>query len=134
CPGCHSPHLRDEIGERLDDALLTGLLARYGGAVSCVAFMGGDGDPAEVNRLAAMVKAAGLKTAWYSGRAQIPPSIELRNFDFIKVGPYDPTRGGLDSPGTNQRFFRVEHVNRDKNKNGAELVDATSLFLKKPLA
>ena len=124
CPGCHSPHLREEAGEKLDDELLEGLLARYGGAVSCVAFMGGDGTPDEVNRQAAIVKAAGLKTAWYSGRDELSPAIGLENFSFIKLGPYDPEHGGLDKPGTNQRFYRVE---------GGKLIDATELFLKKSL-
>jgi hypothetical protein len=51
-------------------------------------------------------------------------AVDLANFDYIKLGPYDPARGGLDSPTTNQRFYRVE---------GGKLVDATSLFRKKPL-
>jgi anaerobic ribonucleoside-triphosphate reductase activating protein len=119
--------LREEVGERLDDELMEGLLARYGNAVTCVAFMGGDGDPREVNRLAAKIHAGGvaeLKTAWYSGREAISPLIDLRNFDFIKLGPYIPERGGLNSPDTtNQRFYRIIG-------NGTErkMVDATELF------
>jgi anaerobic ribonucleoside-triphosphate reductase activating protein len=136
CPGCHSLHLREEVGERLDDELLEGLLARYGGAVSCVAWMGGDGDPAEVDRQAAKVHAwapvtpnasAGpvLKTAWYSGRERLSPKVNLANFDYIKLGPYDPTHGGLKSPDTNQRFYRVEGPPEDR-----KMVDATHLFRK----
>ncbi len=124
CSGCHSPHLREAVGEALDEALLEGLLERYGDTVSCVGFMGGDGDPAEVNRLAALVKSSsGLKTAWYSGRAKLAEGADARNFDYIKLGPYLAERGGLGTPGTNQRFYRV----------GADgsLVDATSLFDKK---
>jgi anaerobic ribonucleoside-triphosphate reductase activating protein len=127
CPGCHSPHLREAAGEPLDDELMKGLLARYGVAVSCVAFMGGDGTPAEVNRLAVLVKNAGLKTAWYSGREELSPAIQLENFDFIKLGPYDPGHGGLDNPGTNQRFYRVEE---DEGNGTHKLIDATSLFRK----
>ncbi len=130
CTGCHSPHLREAVGEPLDDELLEGLLARYGGAVTCVAFMGGDGDPAEVDRLAARVKgAAQLKTAWYSGREELSPAVRLANFDFIKLGPYDQQRGGLDSPDTtNQRFYRIEGSGADR-----KMTDATELFRKKPL-
>ncbi|MDR1671544.1 MAG: anaerobic ribonucleoside-triphosphate reductase activating protein [Alistipes sp.] len=125
CPGCHSPHLREVVGEQLDDALLEGLLARYGGAVTCVGFMGGDGQPAEVNRLAAKIHATtNLKTAWYSGREELSPAIRLENLDYLKLGPYDPACGGLDNPATNQHFYRVE---------GGELIDATALFRKKPL-
>jgi anaerobic ribonucleoside-triphosphate reductase activating protein len=130
CPGCHSQHLREAVGERLDDELMAGLLARYGSAASCVAFMGGDGSPAEVNRLAATVKAAGLKTCWYSGREELSPAIDLANFDFIKLGPYDEKYGGLDSPTTNQRFYRVEDNPNAETRN---LIDATALFRKKTL-
>jgi anaerobic ribonucleoside-triphosphate reductase activating protein len=131
CPGCHSPHLRERTGEPLDDELFDGLLTRYGDSVTCVGFMGGDGDPGEVNRLAARVHAAtGLKTAWYSGREEIPGVVRLENFDYIKLGPYDPSRGGLDSPDTtNQRFYRIVGEGAAR-----EMVDATSLFRKKPLA
>jgi anaerobic ribonucleoside-triphosphate reductase activating protein len=131
CPGCHSSHLREAVGEELTDELLEGLLARYGNAVSSVAFMGGDGDPGEVNRLAAKIHEGteGLKTAWYSGREIIPEVIDLRNFDFIKLGPYDPERGGLDSPDTtNQRFYHLEGSGPER-----KMVDRTELFRKKAL-
>jgi anaerobic ribonucleoside-triphosphate reductase activating protein len=111
----------------LDDELMKGLLERYGVAVSCVAFMGGDGEPAEVNRLAALVKAAGLKTAWYSGCETLSPAVQLSNLDFAKIGPYDPEHGGLDNPCTNQRFYRVEE---DEGSGTHKLVDATPLFRK----
>ncbi len=143
CPGCHSPHLREAVGETLDDELLEGLLARYGASVSCVAFMGGDGDPAEVNRLAAKIHrwagakeageaadGTGLKTAWYSGRGVLSPAVDLADFDFIKLGPYDPARGGLSSPDTtNQRFYRVEGSGPER-----KMVDATELFRKNTLS
>ena len=41
CPGCHSPHLQRDGGERLDAEALQGLLDRYGRSVTCVCFMGG---------------------------------------------------------------------------------------------
>lgn len=109
CQGCHSPQLRENIGEPLDDALFCGLVGRYADAVSCVCFMGGDGDPREVERLCALVRERhGLKTGWYSGRPKLPLEIALSNFDYIKLGPYVESLGGLDSPTTNQRFYRIE--------------------------
>ena len=145
CPGCHSPHLREDVGEPLDDDLMIGLLARYGRAVSCVAFMGGDGDPARVNTLAPLVQgwtdssdraksSPRLKTAWYSGREALPEAVELANFDYIKLGPYDPERGGLDSPDTNQCFYRIEGGEAGRKSAGGaqrKMVDATALFRKK---
>ncbi len=153
CKGCHSPHLMEDSGETLDESALGGLLEKYGDAVTCVCFMGGDADPGEVERLAAFVRrptfvrlsavvhrstglpvetdtgalidnttSRRLKTAWYSGRRHLPEYLALDQFDFIKLGPYEEQFGGLDSPVTNQRFYRVE--------NGA-MIDVTELFRKK---
>ncbi|MCE1156706.1 MAG: hypothetical protein LWW91_11390, partial [Bacteroidales bacterium] len=49
-----------------------------------------------------------LKTAWYSGKAAIPDGISVKSFDYIKLGPYVEKLGGLDSPHTNQRFYKVD--------------------------
>ena len=43
CAGCHSPHLREDVGETIDKELLLSLLNRYSGAVTCVCFMCVDG-------------------------------------------------------------------------------------------
>ena len=119
CPGCHSQHLAEDIGEPLTEELLGGLIDRYGAMITCVAFMGGDAEPEEVARLAEWVKNHQspmtnhqLKTAWYSGRQQAPfPLGEGRGeascpFDFVKLGPYIESLGGLKSPTTNQRFYK----------------------------
>lgn len=42
-----------------------------------------------------------------------------------KLGPYDAQRGGLDSPTTNQRFYRIDH---------GMLQDKTHLFQRKELS
>lgn len=122
CKGCHSPHLREDIGEVLDTEVLAALLEEYGDAVSCVCFMGGDADPAAVERSAVLVKRLSggkLKTAWYSGMDELASGIRAAHFDYIKIGSYIEALGGLASPTTNQRFYRVE--------NG-ELHDRTSVF------
>ncbi len=118
CPGCHSPHLAENIGEVLDEELLDGLIARYKGLITCVAFMGGDANPEEVRRLAAYVK--DLKTAWYSGRMNLPKD----GFDYVKIGPYIEELGGLKSEKTNQRLYK---------RVGEEWSDITSSFWKKHL-
>lgn len=122
CPGCHSPQLQDDIGLQLDDALLDGLLERYGRDVTCVCFMGGDREPEEVMRLAGRVRSAGLKTAWYSGRQQLPDCFNADLLDFVKLGPYVESLGPLPSPDTNQRMYRIE--------NG-DMTDITACFRKK---
>ena len=74
CPGCHSPHLQRDAGRPLDDEELRALLGRYGESVTCVCFMGGDASPHEIARLARLVRQerTALRTAWYSGRADLP--------------------------------------------------------------
>ena len=88
CPGCHSPHLRSDTGRVLDEEELAALLEVYGRSVTCVAFMGGDGEPQEVALLAEAVRRRWptLRTAWYSGRAELPPGIVPTAFDYIKLG------------------------------------------------
>jgi len=108
CPGCHSPHLWQDIGVALDEAALQAMYAEYEGEVTCFALMGGDGDPAEAGRLCAFIKRElGLHSAWWSGRADLPEEIDLTAFDYIKTGPYIEALGGLKNPSTNQRLYRV---------------------------
>ena len=104
CPGCHSQHLAEDIGEPLTAELLDGLIARYGAMITCVAFMGGDAEPDEVANWAAYVKGHGLKTAWYSGRTNYPKNPSV--LDFLKLGPYIESLGGLKSETTNQRLYK----------------------------
>lgn len=91
-----------------DDMLLT-LAGRYSSAITCICFMGGDSDPAEIERLAKCVKGKypHLKTAWYSGRVSVPEYFDLHALDFIKLGPYIEKLGGLKSPDTNQALYKI---------------------------
>ncbi|MBQ9386493.1 MAG: anaerobic ribonucleoside-triphosphate reductase activating protein [Bacteroidaceae bacterium] len=122
CHGCHSPQLQEDIGYTLDEELLDGLLERYGRDVTCVCFMGGDREPDKVMQLADHVHAAGLKTAWYSGRQDLPDCFRMESLDYVKVGPYIESKGPLPSPDTNQRMYRIE--------NG-QMIDITASFRKK---
>ena len=114
CPGCHSPHLAEDIGEELTPELMNGLIARYGSMITCVAFMGGDANPEEVAQWAEYIRGVkSLKTAWYSGRPSYPnnPTNQIipntqNPFDYVKLGPYIETLGGLKSPTTNQRLYK----------------------------
>lgn len=110
CPGCHSPHLWEEVGELLDDELLERLLEIYGSSVTCVCFMGGDGAPAEVERLAQVVKRknVGMKTAWYSGKDVVSEKVSPDSFDYIKLGRYIAELGGLEAKTSNQKFYKID--------------------------
>jgi anaerobic ribonucleoside-triphosphate reductase activating protein len=122
CEGCHSPYLMEDIGMILNETVLIGLLEKYGNAVTCVCFMGGDSSPQDVGRLAAFLQENyKVKTGWYSGKSCVPDDCSIHNFDYIKLGPYIKRLGGLNSITTNQRFYRVE--------NG-DMIDITSCFFK----
>ncbi len=128
CPGCHSPYLWTDTGSALTDSVIDGFMDEYGGSITCIAFMGGDAEPDEVDRLAAYVHRAypAVKTAWYSGRAQLSPLVDLANLDYYKLGPYLRHLGPLNSPTTNQRLYRKmedgtwEDITGRLRKNGGK--------------
>lgn len=125
CAGCHSPHLQADTGRVLDARELYGLLNRYGGAVTCVCFMGGDAAPNEIARLADVVRRTrpALRVGWYSGRDALPAALDPCAFDYIKLGGWIAERGPLTSPATNQRMYRIA-------PDGA-MEDITALFRRK---
>ncbi len=107
CVGCHSPWLRDDIGEELTPDKLFGLIEKNKG-ITCVCFMGEGKDPEALKRLAMdiHVRYPHLKTALYSGREEIED--EMYNyFDYVKLGPYIEAYGPLNKETTNQRLYEV---------------------------
>ena len=121
CPGCHSQYLWADVGEPLTTEALSSMLQSHVG-ITCLCLMGGDQDPAEIDRLAGWVKENfDVHTAWYSGRNELPKEIQLAHFDYLKTGPYDDACGPLNVRTTNQRLYRVE--------NG-KLTDITHRFWK----
>lgn len=105
CPGCHSAHTwNPERGETLTQAFLDELLGRYAGLIDCVLFLGGDWQPAALEKALRQVRATGLKTCLYSGYDSVPETV-FRHLTYLKTGPWIAARGGLDTPGTNQRFI-----------------------------
>jgi len=110
CIGCHSPHLRESIGELLTEEMIESHLSRYRERITCVCFMGGDADPAEVERLAGYIssKNIGMKIGWYSGRSELPSGFSLNSFSYIKLGEYREDLGGLSDRKTNQRLYRID--------------------------
>ncbi|MGM9531189.1 hypothetical protein [Intestinibacter sp.] len=129
CKGCHSSYLADDIGEVLvsdEDSLAKGFgkhisnqlykLIRENEGITCICFMGGDSNPADINFLARAIKLLNwvkLKVAWYSGRQELSPDIDFRWFDYIKLGPYVEELGPLNKPTTNQKFYKVKATNEE---------------------
>ena len=111
CQGCHSPWLWKDYGRTLTEDRLFALIADNPG-ITCVALMGGDGEPDAVARLLMAVKERygdAIKTCWYSGGSleEARRHVGPRALDYLKVGPYIQSLGPLDSPTTNQRMYRV---------------------------
>lgn len=117
CKGCHSSYLAEDIGTPLDEDSLVELLLNNKG-ITCIAFMGGDSDLEYINWLASIMRDmndsepgnwADVKIAWYSGRQELSPDIDLRNFDYIKLGPYIEEKGPLSSRTTNQVMLQIDN-------------------------
>lgn len=125
CKGCHSRYLWEDTGEPLTTKALSDMLKAHIG-ITCLCFMGGDQAPAEVNSLAQWVKThhPDIKTAWYSGRDEVAPDIELSHFDYLKIGRYDAEQGPLNQKTTNQRLWLVQHTDDGHHR----LTDCTHYF------
>ncbi|MBQ6956340.1 MAG: anaerobic ribonucleoside-triphosphate reductase activating protein [Bacteroidales bacterium] len=121
CPGCHSQYLWGDIGEPLTEEALDKMIDHQHHNITCVALMGGDAIPAEIDRLMSHLrkKHPSLHTAWYSGRTTLSSTANLANYDYIKLGPYLKHLGALRSRNTNQRLYRV---------HSGKMQDMTSSF------
>ena len=104
CVGCHSPFLRKDIGRELTADIIDRLVADNFG-VNCFLFLGEGRDPEALLDLADHVRSKGLLAAVYSGREEVE-EVFWDHFDYIKLGPYRPECGPLNSPTTNQRLYR----------------------------
>ena len=105
CPGCHSPFLRNDIGEELTPAIIDRLIDDNFGT-DCFLFLGEGKDHEALLRLARHIKETypSMAIAVYSGRESVEDELyEL--FDYVKTGPYIEARGPLDNPDTNQRLY-----------------------------
>ena len=70
--------------------------------------MGEGQNPAQLREVLQIVRCHGLKTCLYSGCESVEPFLDiLPLLDYLKSVEYQPGRGGLDSPNTNQLFYRV---------------------------
>ncbi|RRD01953.1 anaerobic ribonucleoside-triphosphate reductase activating protein [Prevotella sp. OH937_COT-195] len=108
CPGCHSRYLWADTGTILDTDAIDTFVEEYRNDFTCICFMGGDNDPAEVERLALYVhqRYPQLKVGWYSGKQYFPHHIDRNSFDYFKLGPYIAHLGCLKDRNTNQRMYQ----------------------------
>lgn len=128
CKNCHSSYLSEDIGTILDSFELESLIKKNNG-ITCIAFMGGDSNPSEIDALAQFIKIYyPLKVAWYSGRQELSKDINLKWFDFVKLGPYKEECGPLNSKTTNQKMYEVVYSHYEDGTAGYELNDITYKF------
>lgn len=120
CEGCHSPFLRDDVGEELTPAAIDKLFADNFG-VNCFLLLGEGRDKAALESVARYVRKThpSVSLALYSGRESVEDDL-FSLFDYVKVGPYMPSKGPLNNRETNQRLY---HVMKDGTKE-----DITSSF------
>ena len=109
CPGCHSRELWEDKGEPLDVEALCGLLNQHQG-ITCCLLLGGEHDIDALTELF-MYAHKRVKTAWYAGLDMVPKDKLgiMLYLDWIKLGHFDIELGGLDSPTTNQRLYKLDH-------------------------
>lgn len=108
CKGCHSPWLREDIGEELNEKTLDDLIKRNEG-INCVLFLGEGKDLNGMTELGRHVreKYPSLKTAIYSGRSAVEDEY-YKVFDFIKIGAYNAKYGPLNKRTTNQVLLEID--------------------------
>lgn len=109
CAGCHSRYLWEDKGEVLSIFAIEQLLKLEDG-VTCLLLMGGEHDIDTLVEIF-MHFHRKIKTAWYCGLDMIPKEKFgiIQYLDFVKTGHFDMELGGLDSPTTNQRLYKIEH-------------------------
>ena len=129
CNGCHSRDLWEDKGTQLTRKGLENLIISNEG-ITCLLLLGGEHDIDTLINLFYYVSVTfpKIKTAWYCGLDMIPKDKEeiLDYLDYVKIGHFDINLGGLDSPDTNQKLYKVNHT-----QEGNKLIDITYKFLKK---
>ncbi|WP_113906875.1 anaerobic ribonucleoside-triphosphate reductase activating protein [Aliidiomarina celeris] len=105
CKGCHSADTWSaEKGQPLTVSHFEQRLTDYQGLISCVLFLGGEWHPERLIELLKRARQRHLTTCLYSGYHDIHPSIKTQ-LTYLKLGPWRPELGGLNSLTTNQRFY-----------------------------
>lgn len=128
CKGCHSPWLREDVGDPLTEVSIRDLLEKNKG-ITCICFMGGDRDIESLKQLIKWTKEnyPKVKTAWYSGLDYLKDKEITRYLDYLKLGAYKESFGPLNNPKTNQRFYQIIKT----TTSSTLLIDITYKFWKR---
>ena len=109
CPFCHSPELKDDIGEEFTNEILENFFKIDKDTVECYVFLGDGQDPERMLELLKLCKENGFKTCLYIGRNTTNWKY-LRYLDYLKLGSYINDLGGLECPTTNQIMYKIENI------------------------
>lgn len=124
CIGCHSPYLRDNVGQLLDAQNLDKKILKDIPYITNILFLGeGNDQEALIEEAVEFKELYNKKISLYSGRTEVEDYL-YKIFDYIKVGPYIEKFGPLNNPNTNQRLYKT---NNDINKRE----DITNIFWRK---
>lgn len=105
CKGCHSPQLRNNIGEELTKEVIDNKFCRDLKLCNCFLFLGEGNDNKSLFEINQYIKEKyNIETAIYTGRDNVEEEY-YKQFDFVKIGSYQKDFGGLDKQTTNQRLF-----------------------------
>lgn len=131
CEGCHSQYLWEYKGQYLSDDFES-ILNKYAKLITCVCFMGGDQNSEELTQMCNIAHKNGLKTALYTGCDSIDEIQQnlLNSLDYIKIGHYDKSCGGLDNKNTNQRMLKRVAVLKWEDTYAYRWYDITREFQK----
>lgn len=129
CKGCHSPYLRDDIGDELTTDVLDELIKKNNG-ITCILFMGEGKDVNALNELILYLENnyPELKIGLYTGRNIVDDKFYWENLDYLKIGPYIEGYGPINKETTNQRMYKAELLSSGEK----EWNDITYKFWKKP--
>ena len=128
CKGCHSPYLRENIGDILDEVVLDNLIEKHDG-ITCILFMGEGKDEERLKDLILYLEEhhSRLKIGLYTGLNEVNDKFYWDNLDYLKIGPYIEENGPLNKETTNQRMYKAETLSSGEK----EWVDITEKFWKK---
>lgn len=112
CKGCHSTHLQNpNLGELLTTEKLKEYIEKYSNVITAIVFFGGDWDSDGLYEALSYIKSkTKLKTCLYTGFLEAEKRIKDK-LDYLKVGPYVESLGGITSKNTNQVFYKKENEN-----------------------
>ena len=128
CKGCHSPYLRDDIGDELTTDILDELIKKNNG-ITCILFMGEGKDDSALKELILYLENnyPELKIGLYTGLEKVDDKFYWANLDYLKIGPYIEGYGPINKETTNQRMYKAELLsNGEKEWN-----DITEKFWRK---